>query len=79
MPQLYELLFQSSIKALRLATTQIGLGAIEENIDVVIGRRFKRQREGANNLLKLRILRYNTKWGGIPGKIKFSRVSFFPD
>ena len=66
MPQLYELLFQSSIKAikaLRLAITQIGLGAIEENIDVVIGRRFKRQREGANNLLKLRILRYNTKWG----------------
>ena len=39
-------------------------GAMEKNIDVVIGRRFKRQgmswtREGANNLLKLRILCYD--------------------
>jgi hypothetical protein len=63
MPQLYELLFQSSIKALKLATARIVFGIMEENIDVVIGRRFKRQREEANNLLKLRILRYNTKWG----------------
>jgi hypothetical protein len=64
---------------LRLAITQIVLGAMDENIDVVIGRRFKRQGEGANNLLKLRILRYNKGLGGIPGKIKSSRVSFSPD
>jgi hypothetical protein len=41
-------------------------GAMEKNIDVAIGRRFKKQglrwtKEGANNLLKLRILRYNKK------------------
>jgi len=41
-----------------------GSGAMEKNIDVVIGRRFKRQgmswtKEGANNLLKLRILCYD--------------------
>lgn len=52
---------------------------MEENIDVVIGRRFKRQGEGANNLLKLRSLRYNKRLGGILGKIKFSRVSFSPN
>ena len=39
-------------------------GAMEKNIDVVIGRRFKKQgmnwtTEGVNNLLKLRTLRYN--------------------
>lgn len=39
-------------------------GAMEKNIEVVIGRRFKRwgmcwTREGAQNLLKLRILRYD--------------------
>lgn len=39
-------------------------GAVEKNIEVVIGRRFKRRgmcwtREGAQNLLKLRILRYD--------------------
>ena len=50
---------------------------MEENIDVVIGRRFKRQ--GASNLLKLRSLRYNKRLGGILGKIKFSRVSFSPN
>jgi hypothetical protein len=38
--------------------------AMENNIDVVIGRRFKKPgmswtKEGANNLLKLRILCYN--------------------
>jgi hypothetical protein len=60
----------------KLAITQIVLGALEENIDVVIGRRFKRQGEGADNLLKLRILRYNARRGRIPGEIKFSRVSF---
>jgi hypothetical protein len=37
---------------------------MEKNIEVVIGRRFKRwgmcwSREGAQNLLKLRILRYD--------------------
>jgi len=52
---------------------------MEKNIDGVIGRRFERQREGANNLLKLRILHYNKRLGGIPEKIKFSRVSFSPN
>ena len=43
-------------------------GAMEKNIDVVIGRRFKKHgmswtKEGANNLLQLRILRYDkTNW-----------------
>jgi hypothetical protein len=39
---------------------------MEENIDVVIGRRFRRWAEEANNLLKLRILRYDKRLGGIP-------------
>jgi hypothetical protein len=39
-------------------------GAMERNIDTVIGRRFKKHgvnwtAEGVNNLLKLRTLRYN--------------------
>ena len=41
-----------------------GSGAMEKNIDVIIGRRFKKRgmswsKEGADNLLKLRILWYN--------------------
>lgn len=41
-----------------------GCGAMERNIDAAIGRRFEKQgtswtKEGANNLLNPRILRYN--------------------
>jgi hypothetical protein len=57
----------------------MGFGALEQDIDVVIGRRFKRWGKGANNLLKFGILRYNTRRAGIPGKTKFSRVGFSPD
>lgn len=60
-------------------------GAMEKNMDVVIGRRFKRQgmswtKEGANNLLKLRILRYNKgDWEEFWGRQKLAGVSFFPN
>ena len=59
--------------------------AMEKNIDVVIGRRFKRQgmswtREGANNLLKLRILRYNKDDGEeFWERQKLAGVSFSPN
>ena len=60
-------------------------GAMEKNIDVVIGRRFKRQgmswtKEGANNLLKLRILRYNKNdWEGFWKRQNLAGVSFSPN
>ena len=60
-------------------------GAMEKNIDVVIGRRFKKQgmswtKEGANNLLKLRILRYNKNdWEGFWKRQKLAGVSFSPN
>jgi len=60
-------------------------GAMEKNIDVVIGRRFKRQgmswtKEGANNLLKLRILRYNkSDWEEFWERPKLAGVSFSPN
>ena len=60
-------------------------GAMEKNIDVVIGRRFKRQgmswtKEGANNLLKLRILRYNrNNWEGFWERQNLAGVSFSPN
>jgi hypothetical protein len=60
-------------------------GAMEKNIDVVIGRRFKRQgmtwtREGANNLLKLRILRYNKNdWEEFWKRQNLAGVSFSPN
>lgn len=45
----------------------VGSGAIEKGIEIVICRRFKKQgmswsREGANNLLKLRLLKLNGGW-----------------
>jgi len=60
-------------------------GAMEKNIDVVIGRRFKKQgmswtKEGANNLLKLRILRYNKNdWEEFWERRKLAGVSFSPN
>jgi len=60
-------------------------GAMEKNIDVVIGRRFKRQgmswtKEGANNLLKLRILCYNKKdWEEFWKRQNLAGVSFSPN
>jgi hypothetical protein len=56
-------------------------GAMEKNIDVVIGRRFKRQymswmKEGANNWLKPGILRYNKNdWEGFWERQKLARMS----
>jgi hypothetical protein len=58
---------------------------MEKNIDVVIGRRFKRQRmswtkEGANNLLKLRILWYSKNdWEEFWERQKLAGVSFSPN
>jgi len=60
-------------------------GAMEKNIDVVIGRRFKRQgmswtKEGANNLLKLRILHYNKQdWEEFWERQNLAGVSFSPN
>lgn len=60
-------------------------GAMEKNIDVVIGRRFKKQgmswtKEGANNLLKLRILGYNKNdWEEFWERQKLAGVSFSPN
>ena len=60
-------------------------GAMEKNIDVVIGHRFKRHgmswtKEGANNLLKLRILRYNKiNWEGFWERQNLAGVSFSPN
>ena len=60
-------------------------GAMEKNIDVVIGRRFKRQgmswtKEGANNLLKLRILSYNKNdWEKFWERQNLAGVSFSPN
>lgn len=59
-------------------------GAIEKNTDVVIGRRFKGQgmswtKQGANNLLKPRILRYDKDdWEGFWERQKLAGVSFSP-
>ena len=60
-------------------------GAMEKNIDVVIGRRFKRQgmswtKEGANNLLKLRILCYDKNdWEEFWERQNLAGVSFSPN
>ena len=60
-------------------------GAMEENIEVVIGGSFERQgmswsREGANNLLKLRILRQNKDdWEEFWERQKLAGVSFSPN
>jgi hypothetical protein len=60
-------------------------GAMEKNIDIVINRRFKRHgqswtTEGANNLLKLRILRYNkTDWEAFWEGQKLAGVGFSPN
>ncbi len=60
-------------------------GAMEKNIDTVIDRRFKRHgqswtTEGVNNLLKLRILRYNkTDWEAFWKKQSSCGVSFSPN
>jgi hypothetical protein len=60
-------------------------GAMEKNIDVVIGRRFKKQgmswtKEGADNLLKLRILRYNKNdWEEFWERQNLAGVSFSPN
>ena len=60
-------------------------GAMEKNIDVVIGRRFKRQgmswtKDGANNLLKLRILCYNKwDWEKFWERQNLAGVSFSPN
>jgi len=60
-------------------------GAMEKNIDVVIGRRFKKQgmswtKEGANNLLKLRILYYNKNdWEEFWERQNLAGVSFSPN
>jgi len=59
-------------------------GAMEKNIDVVIGRRFKKQgmswtTEGVNNLLKLRTLRYNKgDWEAFWSRQASYGVSFPP-
>ena len=60
-------------------------GAMEKDIDVVIGHRFKKQgmnwtKEGANSLLKLRILRYDKNdWEGFWKRQKLAGVSFSPN
>jgi hypothetical protein len=60
-------------------------GAMEKNIDVVIGRRFKRQgmswtTEGVNNLLKLRTLCYNKgDWAEFWSRQQSCGVSFPPN
>jgi hypothetical protein len=60
-------------------------GAIEKNIDVVIGRRFKKHgmswtTEGANNLLKLRTLWYNHgDWEAFWARRLTCGVSFSPN
>ena len=60
-------------------------GAMEKNIDVVIGRRFKKQgmswtTKGANNLLKLRTLWYNkTDWEAFWSRWQSCGVSFSPN
>lgn len=60
-------------------------GAMEKNIDVVIGRRFKRQgmswtKERADNLLKLRILGYNKNdWEESRERPNLAGVSFSPN
>lgn len=60
-------------------------GAMEKNIDVVIGRRFKRQgmswtKERADNLLKLRILRYDKNdWEESWERPNLAGVSFSPN
>ncbi len=60
-------------------------GAMEKNIDIVIGRRFKKQgmrwtTEGVNNLLKLRILRYNkADWEAFWSRQASCGVSFSPN
>lgn len=46
---------------IKLVIAQIMLGALEENIDAVIDRRFNRHGEGANNWPKLRMLGYNKR------------------
>jgi len=59
-------------------------GAMERNIETVIGRRFKKQgmswtREGVNNLLKLRTLWYdNGDWNAFWSRQANSGVSFPP-
>jgi len=59
-------------------------GAMEKNIDVVIGRRFKKHgmswtTKGANNLLKLRTLWYNKiDWEAFWRKQSSYGVSFPP-
>ena len=60
-------------------------GAMEKNIDVIIGRRFKKQgmrwtKEGASKLLKLRILRYvKINWEEFWERQKLAGVSFSPN
>ena len=60
-------------------------GAMEKNIDVVIGRILKKQgmswtKEGASNLLKLRILRHNEiNWEEFWERQKLAGVSFSPN
>jgi hypothetical protein len=57
---------------------------MEKNIDVFIGRRFKREgvswtKEGANNLVKLRILHYNKNdWEGFWKGEKLAWGEFLP-
>jgi hypothetical protein len=59
-------------------------GAMEKNIYVVIGRRFKKHgmswtTEGANNLLKLRTLWYNkSDWDAFRSRQTSQGVSFPP-
>jgi len=60
-------------------------GAMEKNIDIVIGRRFKKHgmswtTEGANNLLKLRTLWYdNGDWEAFWSRQVTCGVSFSPN
>ena len=60
-------------------------GAMEKNIDTVIGRRFKKQgmswtTEGVNNLLKLRTLWYNNSdWEAFWRKQSSHGVSISPN
>jgi len=60
-------------------------GAMEKNIDTVIGRRFKKQgmswtKEGASNLLKLRILCYHKNdWEEFWERENLAGASFSPN
>jgi hypothetical protein len=76
-------LLKDKVEAKEMLVTSSG--AIEKNIEVVIGRRFKRwgmcwTKEGAQNLLKLRILHYDKKdWSAFWQQQMYLGVSLSPN